>query len=449
MASLLRASFVGVGSLSLALITSGCGDDRGRTGDDELGIEGGLTLDEGTSTASTGGEQVDDDESGVKFDMDITDAMGNGGDCPGGTGMPGDVEFSFIWVANSPQGTVSKIDTKTGLEVARYVAGPGVPDPSRTSVNLYGDVVVADRNGGLAKIAVEEEGCEDFNGVPGIQTSQGPGDVLAWGADECVVWQLPLAASGQFGPRPVAWEGGDQNGCALPNPRVWIGYRDAANGYFKRLDGSSGAILDEVTIPWAQYTAAWGPYGGATNKDGDFWVVGHSVGPLVRIDSDNLVPEIIEIPVPPSGSKFTYGMALDADGRPWVAGGDYVYNYDPATAQWTFINVPSGSMRGLMVDKEGRAWVANNGASFLVEIDTVSKTLINPAVPLAGALTPVGISIDVDGKVWVVDQGASMAFKVDPDTYQTLLTVSGLVSPYTYSDMTGAGLGLVTFPPTE
>jgi hypothetical protein len=28
-----------------------------------------------------------------------------------------------------------------------------------------------------------------------------------------------------------------------------------------------------------------------------------------------------------------------------------------------------------------------------------------------------------------------------------VLTVSGLVSPYTYSDMTGAGLDLVTNPP--
>lgn len=440
-----------VAPLSLALLLPlACGDDQGRG--DELGVDEGIaSLDSSPDTGTSVGEDQDDQdgESGVKLDMDQSDVMGMAGDCPGGGGMPGDVEFSYIWVANSPQGTVSKIDTKTGVEVARYTAGPGVPDPSRTSVNLYGDVVVVDRNGGIAKIAVEQEGCEDYNGVPGIQTSQGPGDVLPWGADECVVWQLPLAGAGQYGPRPVAWEGGDEQGCALPNPRVWVGFRDASTGYFKRLDGNSGAILDEVSVPWAAYGTQWGPYGGATNKEGDFWVMGWSVGPLVRIDADNLVPEVIQIPDPPGGFKFTYGMALDAQGRPWVAGGDFVYNYDPATAQWSFINVPGGSMRGLMVDKEGRGWIANNGSSYLVEIDTVSKTLLNGAVPLAGALTPVGISIDVDGKVWVVDQGASVAFKVDPDTYQTLLTVGGLVSPYTYSDMTGAGLGLVTFPPTE
>ena len=236
-----------VGLSVLAWVAPGCGGDDRKGLDDEIGIDDGvLTLDSGPETSTSVGDESPVD-TGVKFDMDVTDAMGNTGDCPGGGGMPGDVEFSYIWVANSPQGTVSKIDTKTGVEVARYTAGPGTPDPSRTSVNLYGDVVVVDRNGGIAKIAVEEAGCKDTNGVPGIQTSQGPNDVFAWGGDECVVWHLPLAASGQFGPRPVAWEGGDQNGCALPNPRVWVGYRDAANGYFKRLDGSSGAILDEVT----------------------------------------------------------------------------------------------------------------------------------------------------------------------------------------------------------
>jgi streptogramin lyase len=101
----------------------------------------------------------------------------------------------------------------------------------------------------------------------------------------------------------------------------------------------------------------------------------------------------------------------------------------------------------MMIDEEGRAWAASNGIYPLVEVDTVTKTVANSSISLPGAITTVGVSIDSEGKVWVVDQGASLAFKVDPDTYQTLLTVSGLVQPYTYSDMTGAGLGLVTFPP--
>src|SRR5690606_23611147 len=141
-------------------------------------------------------------------------------------------------------------------------------------------------------------------------------------------------------------------------------------------------------------------------------------------------------PAPPGDTQWTYGMALDANGHPWIAGSSTVYYFNPDTEQWTFINVPNSNMRGLMVDGEGRAWIANNGlSSRLVEIDTMTKTLVNGNVPLPGAITPVGISIDSEGKVWVVDQDASMAFKVDPATYQTLLTVSGLDSPYTYTDI--------------
>jgi hypothetical protein len=52
-----------------------------------------------------------------------------------------------------------------------------------------------------------------------------------------------------------------------------------------------------------------------------------------------------------------------------------------------------------------------------------------------------------EGYVSVVDQTANQAFKVHPDTYQIALTATGLTGPYTYSDMTGAGLDLVTNPP--
>ena len=57
------------------------------------------------------------------------------------------------------------------------------------------------------------------------------------------------------------------------------------------------------------------------------------------------------------------------------------------------------------------------------------------------------MSVDVEGFVWIVDMGASKAYKVNPETYQTELEVTGLIGPYTYSDMTGSGLNLVVNPP--
>ncbi len=187
-----------------------------------------------------------------------------------------------------------------------------------------------------------------------------------------------------------------------------------------------------------------GPYGGAVNKNGDFFVTGWSTGPAAKIDALTLQPTVYMYP----GFPSFYGMALDAKGELWVAGCDAViYHLDPVTQAWTNVGNGPGCLRGIQVDQMGRAFIAHNGfPAGMVVVDTTTKTILAPDVPLPGAQTPVGISIDAEGFVWVVDQGG-WAYKVDPDTYQVVLQVMGLNQPYTYSDMTGAGLNLVVNPP--
>lgn len=419
-------------------------------------VDGDATAEGGSADGESGG--------GLKLDVASSDLGGNGGDCPGGGGMMGeDVEFSYIWIANSPEGTVSKIDTMTGVELARYATGPASQaQPSRTSVNLYGDVAVSNRGaqgsggGGVTKIAARLEDCADANGNGAIETSNGPGNVLPWGSDECVKWNLPIPSDVyEHGPRPTAWEGSvNQNGCAAPNPRLWIGWYDYAGnrGVFHRLDGATGAIQDTAeVVPWSGLN--YGPYGGAVNKDGDLWAIGWQLGPLVHIDGDTLAVTRINMPPPPTGQQWSYGMSLDQYGNPWVASAGVAAMYDVAAGQWQFADSGNLSMRGVMVDTEDRAWFAVDyagqfGGCGLGLVDVLTRQVLAPAIMLPGCVTPVGVSIDVEGYVWVVDQGANQAFKVDPETYQVQLTVSGLFQPYTYSDMTGAGLNLVVNPPT-
>lgn len=457
----------------LAVITGGCGGSE-RERDDasgsasvsisiSVGGTDGLTSPMGSADGTADGEGVGDDETPV-FDIGGGNdyGAGNGGDCPGAGGMPGeDVEFSYIWIANSPAGTVSKIDTFTGMEVGRYITGPATQaEPSRTSVNLYGDVAVSNRGsmiggaGGVTKIAARVEDCVDTNGNGTIETSIGAADVKPWGMDECVIWNVEIPSDiYQHGPRPTAWEGAVENGgCAAPNPRLWSGYYDyAANtGKFRRMDGATGATLDSVDVP-AWKGLDYGPYGGAVNKEGDLFAIGWQQGPLIRIDADTLQVDRWEMPVPPEDQQWSYGMSLDQYGNPWVASAGAAAGFDVATQQWTFVHTGNQSMRGVMVDKEDRAWFAVDASGAfgcgLGVVDVKTKTLLAPAIALAGCATPVGVSIDVEGFVWVVDQGANAAFKVDPETYQIQLMVAGLTQPYTYSDMTGAGLNLVVNPP--
>ncbi|MCY1057426.1 hypothetical protein [Nannocystis sp. SCPEA4] len=467
--------------LVVHLAVVGCGDDKAGT-DTATGTAGPLTtsLPPVTTTGTTdhpttsdgtmsGGETTTGTTTGAvsvtaapttgtteqtKFDLGIQPDQPGGTGCGGGGGGNGMPEFSYIWIANSVEGTVSKIDTFTGVEVGRYVSGPlteGLGNvnngPSRTSVNLYGDAAVANRNGGVTKIAARHDDCPDTNGNGIVDTSTGPLDVKPWGQDECVLWHHPTPTNPQAfqeGPRPLAWVGEIQpDKCPAKNPPLWFGYyKQAQNlGAFERLDGATGTTLDALDVPWSGNS--WGPYGGAVNKDGDFFVTGWSTGPAIRIAHDTLQVTVFAN----NGFPSYYGMALDANGELWVAGCDsIIYHLDPNSQIWTQVGTGPGCLRGIQVDKMGRAFIAHNGfPAGIVVVDTVSKTILNPNVPLPGASTPVGISVDVEGYVWVVDQGG-WAYKVDPDSYQVVLQVMGLNQPYTYSDMTGAGLNLVVNP---
>jgi DNA-binding beta-propeller fold protein YncE len=419
------------------------------------GASGGGDTDSGIDLDASGsGEEgiAEVDGSGDKLDVGQGMASADGGDCMGGGGM-GENTFSIIWISNSPEGTVSKIDTMTGTELARYYSGPtnGEDDPSRTSVNLEGDVAVSNRSGSVTKFSSENSRCIDTNGNGMIDTSGGPGDVRPFGEDECMLWHHALEDDGNnhHGPRPTAWDAGGQNDpCQPEDDRLWVGWWrfDDNVARFQRRDGGDGALLDEVDIPmWDnQGDTDYGPYGGAVNAEGDLYSSGRNPGPLVRIDSESLVVDRWEVP----DGESPYGIAVDANGNVWM--GDWnggVLFFDAASEQFTVIDTPNTSRaRGLMADRDGNVWVASNDPCTLVQVDVASRTLIDDQIGLPGCDDPVGISIDSEGYVWVVDRGAELAFKVNPQSHDAT-TTTGLVGPYTYSDMTGGGLGLVHDPP--
>jgi streptogramin lyase len=441
---------MGKGSIVCALLVAACAD-TGRARDSGANDAGsGIVTagtDDGAATSESGdaGDVGDDAADGLDLPNDGPDPA------PCGPGGGADVEWSYIWIANTEEGTVSKIDTMTGVEEGRYATGPHHPEgsPSRTSVNQFGDAVVVNRlPGGIAKIAATDAACIDANGNGAIETSSGPADVLPWGTDECVLWstEIPSPALLDHGPRPVAWEGVEamvqpDGGCTHPEPRVWVAYlEEDLTAKVWRIAGDSGALLDEVEIPWGEDQ----PYGGAVDGDGDFWMVAESDEYVVEVDAETLA----WTNHPPQADY--YGVAMDAEGHVWggVSSEGAISHFDAAAGTFVKVATPGvGRVRGLQVDEARHVWGAGNDPCALVEVDGNTDTLVDDAIALPGCDDPVGVSIDVEGFVWVVDRGANRAYKVDPATHAVVLTVEGLVGPYTYSDMTGHGLKLVTQPP--
>ena len=409
----------------------------------DAGLDGTDSAADGTAGDSSAGDASAGDATAGD------DSGDDGGEptCAGEGGKPFNPEykFSMIWIANSPEGTVSKIDTVTAMERSRYRSGPGEPDPSRTAVNLRGDVAVANRAGSVTKIAGHIANCVDKNGNGLIETSLDPSNVLPWEEDECVLWHHEISdfpaglPSNQGGPRAVAWEGGVS---ACDEPRLWVGWRAQPDTVVRiaRLDGVTGDVLDEVEVD--DWVNVWGhgTYGGVSDVNGGLWALGNS-GILVHVDGETLDVRRWDNPV----EHTLYSLALDADGVPWLAGwGGNLWRFDPVAEVFEDMGAPAESarLRGLAVDDEGHAWIAGNNPCRLARYDTVAQTVVDGGIALPGCSEPVGVSVDAEGQVWVVDRGASLAYKIDRNDYSSQ-TVQGLISPYTYSDMTGTGLKLL------
>jgi hypothetical protein len=383
-----------------------------------------------TAMDSTGGDTID----APKYDVAaVPDAPPPFSNCEGrsrGGGSPGDPLYSFIWVANSSEGTVSKIDTVTLTEIGRYRTHPNFGDPSRTSVSLNGNVAVANRNGGLAKFWANPVDCVDRNGDGQIQTSSGPQDVLPWDEEECRAWFTPLDYTSN---RPAAWTSGewDPEECAYVNEKVWTS--GASDNFGKGgagfegvrvllADGDTGAIEHAVKIPEV-VPSYFGIYGGAVDADGNFWGSQLGIGDLVRVDR-----ETMEYDVWPMASDG-YGMTVGASGYVWTCSWQ-VGRFDPETETWDTAQV--GGQGGCMEDAEGILWMAANPLVG-VDVETLEVVYTHNLPEYVH-----GVSIDFQGYVWGVSMNTS-AYRVDPMTGD-FESVTGLNGPYTYSDMTGFAL---------
>ena len=440
----MRINGLFVSSVVLALASIGCGDDRSSEATSETtsdtSSESADQAGDGDGDPSTG----DGDGDGIKFDMAMLPDSG-GGSCQGMGGD--DVEFSYIWVANSAEGTLSKINTQTLEEEGRYITRPDhAGRPSRTSVNLSGDVAVANRDGGVSKFLARSDECPEQNGMPDIQTSTGSANVLAWDVEECRVWHTPFVGV-NLANRPVAWTAGtfNQASCAWEDQKLWTQTAllgQAGSMQIHRLDGETGEIEDTVPAPNVDL-GSWGAYGGAVDFDDNFWFSTHGSGnppTLSRIDYDTLVIETWPVP----NGVAPYGMTFDSKGYAWVAGyAGGVARFTPETQTWDV--VPTVTGLGMQADSEGRVWVGSYGGmgTGVVAIDSETLEVLDfIAMPDAGVTK--GVSIDFFGYVWVVNMDSS-AYRVDPETHQ-YESYDGLNGAYTYSDMTGAGLKSVAFP---
>ncbi|MGH1347720.1 MAG: hypothetical protein ACRBN8_39565 [Nannocystales bacterium] len=401
-----------------------------------------------SSAAVSSGEAAD--ETGDDIKLDVGSPKGGFGSC--------ECELTYLWVADHVEGTVSKINTRTLEEEGRYLTrADGNGNPSRTSVNLSGDVAVANRHGGLTKFYANPDNCLDTNGTPGIQTSSGGGDVLPWDQEECRAWFVDFPTTNQ---RPVAWTGETTapGNCDASVSQVWTvtstvpglfpGLGGAGGVTASLLDGLSGAIDAQVDVPDFP-GGSFGAYGGAVDAAGNLYfspLGGFGAALLARVDKDTLTYQIWDIPA----GVAPYGITVDHTGRVWLASnfGSIAARFDPVTETWGVVEGLGGGS-GLAEGPDDLMYVSQGNSVRAVHIDTLEIT---------GTWTTdedvKGVSFDADGYLWAVTfrddedpMSEAGAFKIDVETMSVVDVFTGLRDPYTYSDMTGNALGSVACAP--
>lgn len=335
----------------------------------------------------------------------------------------------FIWVPNSNDGTISKVDTVSGNELGRYHTGPGGGSPSRTTVDLQGNCWVGNRNTGtVVKVGLAENGqCADRNGNGKIDTSTGS-TVLPWGQDECVLLEVSLnkgsevtctvgqnCPSNGSGPRGIAIDA---------NNNLWAGGYNTMMYY--QIDGAKGTILKKVDVSSVGHR----PYGAVVDKRGVVWSADIS-GNVLRLDPTT--GAFTKLPI--NGSQ-PYGMGMGKNGQLYVAGwcANMLTMIDTATGVigWSK-NTGDSCSRGVAVTNDGDIWVANSGSN------TVSRWSADGTKKgtITGFQHPTGVATDAAGKVWVVDYGSANIYRIDTAANRVDLTKSVGGAHYGYSDMTG------------
>jgi hypothetical protein len=358
--------------------------------------------------------------------------------------------FPFVWVPNQ-NGTVSKVDARTGNELGRYKTGPdGVNlQPSRTTVDLSGNVWVGNRQAGtVVKIGLlENNQCIDRNVNGTIETSRdvdGDGDIsagemLPWGQDECVLIEVVLITGSEGTYVPGSYPGAYADNWGNPGPRsiavdagnnVWVGCHDPQKFYY--VNGSSGAIMKTLDLSAYAHT----PYGAVMDTRGAVWSSGHPTSHIVKIDPSVEPPAVTDIDT----GHVVYGLGLDHLGYVYVSGWDSsaLTRINTATnaTDWTITLSELYQGRGIAVTSDNNVWVASSGTGRVARLNSSGDLITTIDV----GSQPTGVATGVGDKVWVVNLGDENIHRIDPVTNSVDITkqLVGSGGHYGYSDMTGS-----------
>ena len=386
---------------------------------------------------------------GIPFDPENKGSTDIGLDDEGSLQLISDARprEKLIWIANTREGSISKVNVETFEELGRFQTGPndGIEsflngnDPSRTTADpTNGDIYVTNRaHGSVIKISSAGSLCGPNTSTPADLTKR------LWSGDsptdDCIVWNTNLRegrGSGENRVRAAALQiatGLD----GVINKYVWIGGFNTRTIW--KLNADTGQILLITESPVR-------PYGFALDRAGNLWISSRSSNdePLAlgRVDTnvshtdtaaweqdvcdtdlegaDTSGDTCTKQRITPFEGEF-YGVTVDKSQRVWLGGGT-LRRYDltqPLASRVTELvddNIPT--VRGVAADSKGFIYGATTYTTgrasrrFEPPVFQVDGTAENwndgthhQVITATDGYGGWGIAVDAIDQVWVIPYG--------------------------------------------
>jgi streptogramin lyase len=334
------------------------------------------------------------------------------------------VTVPFLWIPSPRENTVSKLDARTGHEIARYRMGPQDEDwfPRAVATDSDGNAYIAclcqAGRGKIVRIAALQG--SDLNG-DGIVSTSGDGDangritdteVLPWGTDERVSL---VAEVGSDGSAPTCLVFDDSG-------YLWVtlwGERSIA-----KVDPVRRCVVAMVPLVGR-------PDFAVADQRRNIWILSRDSRVLCRVSTVlNTLCDFFSL-----GDCIPGGMCIDDAGKLWIGDRmDGLIGYQTVSGVWSRHRTDDAmGLSGVTVDSDGDIWAScpdgNQIARFLKEDGSFAGYVPTGA-------RPGPICMDDDGYLWSLDEGSETATRIDVRDGRRILSTQLSGSPYSSSPFT-------------
>ncbi len=389
---------------------------------------------------------------------------------------PSQAAGPYIYVANTGEDTVSKIDVSIPAEVARYATwftkgnatyvAPRVysqlmdgPAPSRIARDSAGNAYVLDRffygffNNGIPGNPFANDPIHlpvlleiaDTGGTPGVDTSNAGTMVLPitdganpnhidpgeW-SDKRILWVKEIGTSG-----PIT-SGGDDGAwgralCMDKAGNLWVGMHKSQRYYM--VSAANGNMIGSVSTPGHQ------PYGCQVDSNGHLWSTDNA-NTLAEIDTNSTAPKLLNV-YPDTLGAAHYGIAVSNDCSstpPKIkvyisdqAGKSFVV-FDPQASAFTYAPVPQLGVPSYAIAVDSQGNVISGGVTGRVmKIKPPGTVVWDTGVPSTPLNNLHGLIVDSNDDIWAVNcanNGQVIKHSGGSGASSLPITIGAL--PYTY-----------------